>query len=404
MIVSICALAGMYLARVDLKNTGRSNDLQEAQLLANSAVELAVSTMNYAPTQNNIWRSVYHNGVEESRISVGNGSMSFKLVDDDGSLTDDVTDPVWIYGYGRVGDAVWVQRAWARNDRGQPLECLNTAIHCSGQLQVKGGGTVTVAGAPASTDGRLQIDGAIKGDAQAVTLTGGGTISGTKTVPAPRKGVPWPTLFTNYVARATQITYRQDITNVVLAPGINEVGGGLNAKGIYYINTASGDLKLSNMRLLGTLVIDASPSGWVTIDKSVFMQPARADFPALIIKGTAALQIDSTGSQYLSESSQGHNFNPSGAPYLGVTNTNTADNYPNEVRGLIHVIGNVFFWNNGIYRGAVLVQGAVTVESDSPQIIWDRNLIMNPPLGYSSNPTSTSMIMQSQTWARQASP
>jgi hypothetical protein len=35
-IVAICALAGMRLARSDLKNTIRSNDLQKAQLLPNS--------------------------------------------------------------------------------------------------------------------------------------------------------------------------------------------------------------------------------------------------------------------------------------------------------------------------------------------------------------------------------
>ena len=163
------------------------------------------------------------------------------------------------------------------------------------------------------------------------------------------------------------------------------------------------DLKLQKMRLLGTLVINAG-TGTVNIDDTCFMQPARADFPVLIVKGKTVLEIYHATRQYLSEADESHNFNPSGAPYLDVTDTDMADQYPSEIRGLIHVIGNVTIQHSGIYRGAILVQGTVTVDTDAPQIIWDRNLIMNPPLGYSSNPASTTMILQSQSWTRQASP
>ena len=34
------------------------------------------------------------------------------------------------------------------------------------------------------------------------------------------------------------------------------------------------------------------------------------------------------------------NFNPAGAPYNGSTDTDKADTYPNEIRGLVHVEGS----------------------------------------------------------------
>jgi hypothetical protein len=180
-------------------------------------------------------------------------------------------------------------------------------------------------------------------------------------------------------------------------------GGGLNARGIYYYTTSGQDRTIRNIRLHGTLVIDASGKK-VVIDQTCFMQPLRPDLPVLIVKGDVDFSFESAGtSQYLSESAQGHNYNPAGAPYLNSTDSDLADNYPSEIRGLIQVIGNVRFRKPGVFRGALLVQGTVTVEDD-PQIYHDRNLILNPPWGYSSAPNGTSMIVQAQSWTRQPAP
>jgi hypothetical protein len=403
-IVAICAMAGMHLARIDLKNAVHNNNLQEAQLLANSSVELAVSSMNCSPTDNNQWRTKFTNNVEPTPVSIGNGAMSFKLVDDDGDLANDSIDSVWIYGYGRVGEAVWVERASARNNRGKPLESLRSALHCSRDLQIGWGQTLTVSGAPASTDSNLLLNGTIVGDVQATSMSGVGSVSGNVEVPATRKGVPWPSVFNDYVARATPIPYTNSLIHVVLAPGVNECGGGVNTRGIYYLNTSNNNVTIQQMRLCGTLVIDAG-TGTVTVNNINLLEPAREEFPVLIIKGNTVLQPQNDASYpNLSEAAYYHNFNPSGAPYLGAADNDMTDNYPNEIRGLIHVTGNVTISNSGIFHGAILVQGTVTVNGGSPQIIWDPKLIANPPLGYSSNPASTNMILQSQSLSRQASP
>lgn len=403
LIVAICALAGMHLARSELQGARRSNDLHRARWLAASAVEQAVAAMNHDPLDSGRWRTAFTHGVETEPIAAGGGTMSFKLVDDTGSLTNHPADPVWIHGYGRAGDAVWVERALARTDRGLPLEALAMALYSSGQVQVASNAPVTVSGAPLATDGNLDLTGNITGDVHAVSRSGGGNVSGESTIPAERKGVPWPNTFADYVARATQLPFSGNMDKVVLAPGVNQYGDGLNANGIYYIHTAGSSITLKNMRLLGTLVIDAG-GGTVTIDDQCFMEPFRPDLPVLLIRGTAQMGLKSTGGDaQFRESSIGHNFNPPGAPYLGVTNNDTLDVYPSEIRGLVHVIGNVTFINRGVYRGAVLVQGTVTI-TDRQYFHHDRQLIMNPPWGYTSDPHGTAMIVQPLMRTRRPSP
>lgn len=404
MIVSVCALAGMHMARTELRSSRRANDLREAQLLAKSAVELAVSRMN-GSLSNNLWRTTYTSGQETIPISVGRGAMSYRLVDDDGNLADDTTDSAWIDGYGRVGEAVWVERACVHNDRGQPLEALRTCLHSSRGLTLTNYSTLEVSGAPASTDGSLSFYGStIRGDGEAQVWSGLGYCTGTIDTTLPRKGVPWPAVFNDYVAKATTLSYSSsNMQKLVLAPGFNGYGGSTNSRGIYYIKTGNGNLNITNMRLLGTLVIDAG-TGTVDISGRVFMQPARPDYPVLIIKGKTILRIDSYPNLTLNESNSNKNFNPIGAPYNGSTDTDTSDSYPSEIQGLIHVNGDVELRQQGNYRGAVLVQGIVNVNGGSPTIIWDSNLIDNPPWGYSSTPKSTSMIVQRQSWIRQSSP
>lgn len=402
MIAAMCVLAGMHVARGRLRGAQNDSDRRRARLLATAAVEHAISLMRQNHSGAGGWRNTLFNNTESAPLEFGGGRMSFKLVDEDGILSDDSTDPVWIYGYGRAGKAVWVERAKARTDRGLPLEALNTAVHCSGTLEIQTGMTLTATGAPASTDTTLLLGGQIVGDAHAAAKSGTGTASGTLLVPAAKKGVPFPNVFDDYKARATQLAFTGDLDTIVLAPGRNEYGGGLNADGVYYIATGGTDISLSKVRLNGTLVIDA-PGRTVTLDDQCFIAPFRDDFPALIVKGNLALGLKSNAKPLLQENTIHHNFNPAGAPYLGTADIDLTDSYPNEVQGVIHVIGNVSIPESGVYRGSLLVQGGVSVAA-SVQFIHDSELLMNPPIGYSSDPDGVLMLIQSGTWSREPSP
>ncbi len=396
--VLVIGLAATCLVRVRLRGVVGDNEAREARLLAQSAVEQAISAMNNAPTT---WRQSFSSGVQTTPIAFGAGQMSIILTDDDGDLTDDATDPLWIDGIGQVGGAVWVERARARIDGGLPLEFLRTAIHCRRSLVVPIGTELTVVGAPASTDAELTLNGTITGDAEAVSTSGSGSVSGTLTVPVTEKGMPARTLFDHYVARATTLTYSGDLNKIVLGPGVNEYdGSGVNTDGVYYLNTGGSNLAISIVRVCGTLIVDVG-NGTLTIG-TCLMQPCREDFPVLIVKGNINVYMQTP--QLVEGVPNSHNLNPSGAPYQGATDGDTADTYPFGLFGLVHIIGDVTLTNCGASKGVVVVDGQVTITGTASQITHDPGLMLNPPLGYTDDPNSTAMIIRGGSWSRQPAP
>ncbi len=212
---------------------------------------------------------------------------------------------------------------------------------------------------------------------------------------------------TDISAALTEATKNGDLDKIVLAPGVNEYGGGVNADGVYYINTGGNDLAIKNSRIHGTLLIDVGSDKSVYISDECFIHPYRDDFPTLIIKAeTVELKVISNGgSDRLDEGDKGHNFNPSGAPYEGQTDGDQNDSYPSEIRGLVHVIGDVSFPDQVLTRvhGVLVVDGELNVDKPC-EFIHDRSLMTNPPLGYTDDPTSTDMIIEAQSWTCQPAP
>jgi hypothetical protein len=121
----------------------------------------------------------------------------------------------------------------------------------------------------------------------------------------------------------------------------------------------------------------------VTIQDSAFLQPGQDDQPALLINGDAEVTLGGSSSP-LSEIALGVNYNRAGAPFQGDEDADTVDEYPNEVRGLIHVTGTLKLMAGSQVRGVVVVGGAVTVVGDST-ITWDPLVRQNVTLGYANN-------------------
>jgi Tfp pilus assembly protein PilX len=86
-IVTVLALGAMAVVLLERKQAVAINNRLCARANARSAVELALAALN----SNSNWRSVYSNNVEPTPVSLGAngaGTLSWKLVDADGSLAD----------------------------------------------------------------------------------------------------------------------------------------------------------------------------------------------------------------------------------------------------------------------------------------------------------------------------
>lgn len=378
MLVSILGISGLIAARASGREVEYTRDTEEAEQLSQAALELG----RLAIDGNATWRKTLSNGAWSSSLALGRGRLAWRVVDEtDGDLANNESDPVRLYGQGVCGGSVRVTSVLLTARR-VPLPALGMALHTEGQLHVRSGQVLTALNATASTNTTLRNDGTITGNAEALTSTGTGTVTGTTTLLAPAKAFPDSSVVTLYTNRGTAISPGTSISGQLLSPAANPWGSP-HPDGVYVINTAS-NLTIANSRIVGTLVINC-PGKLVTIQNSVLIQPARADYPALIINGNADFRYSSASST-LSEAAAGRNFNPAGTPYLGASDTDLTDTYPNEIQGLVHVTGTLVTTSTPRIRGLALVQSSATLDavdvSGTVEIIYDPNLYTNPPDGY----------------------
>jgi len=255
-------------------------------------------------------------------------------------------------------------------------------------------GTVTVVGAPLSSDVEILNEGVIYGDVEAGLITNPGTITGTQVSPVPNKTMPASTVFDMYVGLATPITNPGTISKQLLSPG-NNPWGPTDPDGVYYIDTLGGDLTIRGARIHGTLVVKCG-AGTVILDDAVLLHPYRTDYATLIVNGNLELRLNSAD-KVLSEAEWATNFNPSATPYKTFGNGNKNDVYPNEVQGLVHVTGNLFMGQSSRVWGAIICESAATCQENTA-LIHDPDLYANPPLGYTEPVANPPMTIASGTW------
>jgi len=190
--------------------------------------------------------------------------------------------------------------------------------------------------------------------------------------------MPSATVFADYISKATAVPYAATIEKVVLAPGCNPLGP-TNPNGLYVIDTGGHDVTIRDSRICGTLIIRAAGHN-VTVDEAILMQNHRSDFPVLLVEGALIIKPNSVVGS-LSESACNTNFNPVGAPYSGITDSDTTDQYPDEIRGLVHVKWSLRLQQTARVVGVVICEGTVACE-DTNTIVYDAGLSANPPAGY----------------------
>ncbi|MGE0482022.1 MAG: hypothetical protein AB7Q17_16290 [Phycisphaerae bacterium] len=374
-LVMIIGLAAIATTRIERRAQRSANDFAIARSGARSAIELGFAGM----LGDDAWRDTYKSGVPWLEdVTVGGARLTLTVTDPtDNDLTDDPSDPVELVGAAVVGDARHVLRCRAAPQL-LPLEALSTCLHSTTSIAVASAKRVVASGAALSTNGPFVNDGAVTGDIEAAALSGTGTISGASTVPAPAKAAPDAGVFARYLARATSVSVSGTLEHGVLAAGYSSFGAS-NADGVYSIATGGADLVIRGVRVRGTLVINAG-SGTVRIREAVLLEPGRADYPALIVQGSCELDLDRASAR-LRESAYSTNFNPVGAPYSGASDNDTADTYPSELRGLVHVRGRVTFKQRATIRGVLIAEGAVGFDDDA-YLEHDSTLVEQPPDGY----------------------
>jgi hypothetical protein len=102
-IVAVIGISALTITRVELRSGEGTKDMIEARFYAQSAVEMGAFSINDDPT----WRTTYSNDTWVAEQPIGNGTYTWKLVDEqDADLGNDPSQPVRLYGKGTAGDAV----------------------------------------------------------------------------------------------------------------------------------------------------------------------------------------------------------------------------------------------------------------------------------------------------------
>ncbi|MFN0132188.1 MAG: hypothetical protein ACKVW3_06610 [Phycisphaerales bacterium] len=397
MLVGLIGITVVAEMRSQRQGVVAAIDGVEARQLADSAIEAAVADMKADQT----WRSRTAGDWARER-PLGRGAIAMRVVDPvDGDVGNRPNDPVLLTGIGIKGNARQMTQV-RLTASGSPLDSLSLAMHADGGFEIAQGAWLTAYWALIATHGNIQIDGTFAGIGRAKTRTGPGLVVGMVTLSSQTLTVASVNSPGIYEGLGTVISPPSNrIENVVLGPGVNPYGAA-NADGLYVVRTNS-DLTVRNCRIYGTLVVICGGGAVVHVADRVFMHPARADYPGLLVEGDLVLEYESAATN-LSEATVGVNFNPAGAPYQGVSDADLTDTYPSEVRGLIHATGAIELTATATIRGVILSSltggTAVTVNGNC-QLFHDATIAQNPPMGYTE---SVTMSVQGGTWARVVDP
>jgi hypothetical protein len=394
MIVALVGLASIHLSRVEIEVLSGAEQSAQAELLAQSAVEFALSRTVFDTS----WRSNYSSGAEYptgSWISLGGGSVRFAFVDADGNLADNANDAVTIRGIGRYGEATQVTTV-AAQPSASALDCLTVALHAGDDLNCDGP-SLSCNQMISSNDDVNSSGGTISSNAWAVD-----NIS--TNVSGIRYEHQWParqmpetaSVWDYYLANGTRIDVdaipANRIEHVVVSAGNNPYGAE-NSQGIYLVDCHGEGLTIADCRLNATLVI-INPGSTVVLEDALTWEPPALHFPALMVQGNLNMAWNGTG--VVSESAVGVNLNPAGSPYADVTDADQSDNYPGVISGLIYVSGNLQVTSECTLDGVTIVGGIATISANLNLTYCSAHAVLPPP-GFSGGSV---LRVVPRTWKR----
>lgn len=386
-IVASIALFSLMTLRTQSIGKDLTRDRLQSELMASGMVDIARLLIE----NDSSWRANRSVGTWVN-LTNGKASAQVEVQDTDGNLNDDPMDGITITGTASIGNARQ-KCSMTMYTSSEPLAAITTPIYANNSVTVSLLQRITVTGGPIFSNGSISNLGTIVGDTLSNTFSGSNP-SGTRTTGAQNRPLPNSSVMSFYEGIAQTVAYTGDWDKRVLAPGVN-FGGATQADGVYKIDTGGNDFIIKDTRIRGTLIVRCGAGKIVRLMDRCLLQPARADYPVLITDGSVSLHLKS-GSENLTEGSSNVNFNPTGAPYNSVSDTDTNDVYPNEVQGLVHARVNIWLNEDCRVFGALLAEQSVTVFTGRSNIHYDPNLATNPPIGY----RNFKMKVQPLSWRR----
>jgi hypothetical protein len=144
MIVTVIGLATLMVARIELRGTELQSETAQADTIARTSLEMVALRLSRNPT----WRSYYSHDTWTQNETCAGYPVAFKLVDSDGSLTDDAYDPVRVHTRCVVGSATRMYSTLLTPDADQNMNLLTNGDMESGVTgwALTGGGTLSSSG------------------------------------------------------------------------------------------------------------------------------------------------------------------------------------------------------------------------------------------------------------------
>ena len=354
-IATAAGLGGILIQRTRLRAASTNADIDAARLAAASGLEYALGRIDADPN----WRTTIGAGAWLDAASLGNATLSVSVIDPEGdAIADDPLAPIVVQTLGRSGPARQAFDATIEFDA-IPVTALQCAAY-SGYFTYTEL-TTLAADAPVHSAGDMDaLLATVNAPAEAVGTVAGltyfrGTSSGAtpRTAPAASVVATWAALGTTIpYSTFTSGTLRQR----VIARGI-AVGAVTNTSSdVFVVNCAGSALTIRDARIYGTLVV-LNCSG-VTITSSVRIDPVTPGYPSLIVQGPIRMQVATAA---LSESSNGVNFNPIAAPYLGAGDNDMTDTYPSGISGIVFATDDITIENSLSVTGTLITLDQLVV-------------------------------------------
>ncbi|MCK5269461.1 MAG: hypothetical protein KAJ46_01700 [Sedimentisphaerales bacterium] len=385
-LVLVALVLGLSVHNLQFRRSSRSQtQIDRAYIYAEFGIRHAMHFTKVEPD----WRQILSNGTWLEDIAVDQATYTVTGIDPvDGDLANNPDDPVVLTATATIND---VSRTISVKTKPAPFRILNYAVAAANNIDISNkvriNGDVTSNADIDKSGGNTWIFG----NAEAVgTIHETINISGDIVPGSSPKDFPnAEEIMAYYTSRATFIPYIATIENILLSPSNNPFGP-TNPDGLYYIDCDIGEITIKNCRIIGTLIIRSILIDKVTIESAVNWQPARPDYPALIVDHQLS-RIKIHTENDLSEDSINTDLSLPGEPGYG----DEVDIYPNIIKGLICCYNDISLESKCNIQGTVIARNDIILKDDAV-CTYDPAILDNPPEGFHNS----ALIPVHGTWRR----